>query len=77
MTAFYQWNYGDGQSGIMSGIKKGIISDERAARSSFDYSLANHPQARLLCNDLITKNIYFLRELATVVEDLYHRLCPK
>ena len=28
-------------------------------------------------NDLLTKTIYFLRETATVVEDLYHRLYLK
>ena len=31
MTTFKQWNYGDGQRGILPRIKKGIISYEKAA----------------------------------------------
>ena len=61
----------------MPRIKKGVISYEKAARSLFDYAFAHHPQARLLFNDLLTKTTDFLRELSTVVEDLYHRLCLK
>ena len=75
MKTFEQWNYGDGQRGILSSINKGIISHEKEARSSFDYAFAHHPQARLLYNDLFTKKIDFLRELATVVVDFYHRMC--
>ena len=77
MTTFGQWNYGDGQRGIMPSIKKNIISYEKVTRSSFDYSFAHHPQARLLCNDMLTKTMDLLGELATVVEDLYHGLCLK
>ena len=77
MTTSKQWNYGDVLSGILTIIKKGIIIYEKSARSSFDYAFEHHSQARLLCNDLLTKTIYFLRELVTVVEDLYHCLCLK
>ena len=77
MTTFEQWNYGDGQRGIFHRIKKGIISYEKSARSSIYYTFAHHPQARLLCNDLLTKTIDFLRKLAPVVEDLYHPMCLK
>ena len=77
MTTFEQWNYGDGQRGILPSIKKVIIGYEKEARLSFDYDFAHHPQARLLCNDLLTKTINLLRELAMVVEDLYHWLCLK
>ena len=63
MTTFKQWNYGDGQRVILPGIKKGIISYENLAHSSFDYAFAHHPQDRLLCNDILTKTIGFLREL--------------
>ena len=45
---FEQWNYGECQRGILPSIKKSIISYEKAARSSFNYSFAHHPQARLL-----------------------------
>ena len=75
MKSLEQWNYGDGQRGILTRIKKGIISYEKSARSSFNYAFAHHKQARLLCNDLLTKNIDFFRELAMVVEDFYLRLC--
>ena len=74
MKNFEQWNYGDGQRVILPSIKKGIISYEKAARSEFDYAFAHHPQARLMCNDLLTKTIDFLSEIPTVVEDLYHRI---
>ena len=77
MTIFEQWNYGDGRRGILPSIKKGIISYENSERSSFYYAFAHHLQARLMCNDLLTNTIGFLRELATVVEDVYHRLCVK
>ena len=77
MTTFEQWNYGDGQRVILPSIKKGIIRYEKAAQSSFDYAFAHHPQARLLCKNLITKTIYFLMGLALVVEYLYHWLCLK
>ena len=43
MTTFKQWNYGDGQRGILPRIKKGIIIYERVARSLFDYTFAHHP----------------------------------
>ena len=76
MTNEEKWNYGGEQRGIMPSIKKVIIRYERAAWSSFDYDFAHNPQARLLCNDLLTKK-NFLRELATVAEDLYHHLCLK
>ena len=33
MIAFDQWNYGDGQRGIMSSIKKIILSYKNAERS--------------------------------------------
>ena len=77
MTTLEQWNYGDGQRGIMPIIKKGIISYERASRLSFDYAFAHHAQIRLLCNNILTKTIYFFRELDMVVGDLYHNLCLK
>ena len=60
--------------GILLNIKKGIISYEKAAHSSLDYAFVHHAQARLLCNDMITKTNDFTRELATVVDDLYHRI---
>ena len=59
MTASEQWNYGDGQRGILSSIKKCIVGYERAACSSFDYDFTHHAQDRLLHNDLLTKNIIF------------------
>ena len=77
MITSEQWNYGDGQRGVLSSTKNGIISYENLATSSFDYAFAHHPQARILCNDPLTKTIDFLREVATVVEDFYHRLCLK
>ena len=77
MTTFEQWNYGDVQRGVLIYIKKDIISYEKVARLSFDYAFAHHKQARLLCNDLISKTIYFFWEISTVVEDLYHRLFLK
>ena len=77
MTTFKQWNYGDGQRVILPSINKGIISYEKSARSSFDYAFAHHPQDRLLCNNMPTKIIYLLSELATVVEDLCNWLCLK
>ena len=77
MTTIEQWNYGGSQRYILPNIKKGIIRYEKAARYSFDYASAHHAQARLLCNDLLTKTIDFFQELATVVEDLYHRICIK
>ena len=61
----------------MPSIKKGIISYEKAARSSCNNSFAHYPQDRLLCNYLLTKTIIFLKELATVVEDFYRWLCLK
>ena len=76
MTTFEQWNNGDGQRVILTSIKKGIIFHEKAALSSFYYAFTHHQQARLLCKDMLTKN-NLLREMATVVEDLYHRLCLK
>ena len=75
MTTFKQWNYGSVPRGILPSIKKGIISCEKTACLSFNYSFSHHAQARLMYNDMLTKNIYFFRELATVVEDLYHFLC--
>ena len=33
MTTFEKWNYADGQRGILTSIKKGIISYEKSARS--------------------------------------------
>ena len=77
MTTFKQWNYGDVQRGIMPTIKLGITSYKKAACSSFDYVFAHHAQARILCNNLLTKTIDFSWELATVVEDLYHPICLK
>ena len=77
MKTFEQWNYSDGQREILPSIKKGIISYENELQSSFDYAFGHHPQARLLCNDIITNFFYFLREMSTVVEDLYYRLCLK
>ena len=77
MTTFEHCNYGDGQRVILPSIKEVIIIYEKSARSSFDYAFANNPHARLLCNNLLTKIIDFLREMATVVEDLYHWLCLK
>ena len=77
MTTFEKWNSGDGQRGIMPSIKKGIIRYEKSARSSFNYDFSQHAKARLLCNYLLTKTIYFFREMAMVVEDLYHQLCLK
>ena len=59
----------------MSSIKKGITSYGNSARSSFDYSFVHHAQAKLLCNDLLTKTIDLFRELATAVEYLYHQIC--
>ena len=67
MTTLEQWNYGEGQRGILSSTKKGIISYEKAARSSFDYAFAHHAQARLLYNNLLIKTINLFWELATVV----------
>ena len=61
MTTFEECNYGDVQRGNLPRIKKGIINDVKASRSSFDYAFAYHPQARLLCNYLLTRNIDFLR----------------
>ena len=61
MKTFEQCNYGDGQRGILPSIKKGVISYEKAASSSFYYAFAHNLQARLLCNDLLTKN-KFLKE---------------
>ena len=77
MTTFEQWKYGYGQRGILTRIKKDIISYEKSTRLSFDYAFVHHSQAILLCNNMLTKIIYFLRELATVVEDLHHQLCLK
>ena len=77
MKNFEQWNYCDGQRVILPSIKKGIISYEKAARSAFDYAFAHHPQARLMCNNLLTKTIDFLSEMPTVVDDLYHRIFLK
>ena len=74
MTTFKQWNYGDDQREILPRIKKGIISYERSARSSFNYAFAHHSHDRLLCNNTLTKTIDLFRELATVVEDLYYRI---
>ena len=48
MTTSEQWNYGDGQRGIMPIINQGIITYEKAARLSFDYSFAHYAQAKLL-----------------------------
>ena len=42
MTTFERWNYGNGQRRIMPIIKKGIISYENSARSTFDYAFAHH-----------------------------------
>ena len=67
MTTFEQWKYGYGQRGILTRIKKDIISYEKSTRLSFDYAFVHHSQAILLCNNMLTKIIYFLRELATVV----------
>ena len=74
MTAFEHWNYGDGQRGILHIIKKVIIIYENAAHLSLYYAFAHHAQARLLCNDLLTETINYCQELATVVEDFYHRI---
>ena len=77
MTTFEQWNYGDGQRGVLPSTKKGVISYEKSARSSLNYAFVNHPHARLLCNYLLTKTIDLFREMATVAEYLHHRLCLK
>ena len=53
MITLEQWNYGDGQGGILPSIKKGIIIYEKAARSSFNYTFAHHAHARLLYNNLL------------------------
>ena len=58
-------------------INQGIITYEKAAGLSLDYSFAHYAQAKLLWKYMLTKKIDFLRELATVVEDFYHRLCMK
>ena len=75
MKTFEKWNYGDSQRVIIPSINKGIIRYEKAARSSFNYDFAHHPQAILMYNDLLTKAIEFLRGLAMVVEYLYHYIC--
>ena len=77
MTTSEQWNYGDGHREIITSIKEGIISYEQAACYSFDYAFANHSQAIILCNNLLTKTIDFFLELATVVDNLYHRIFLK
>ena len=77
MTTFEQWNYGDGQRRILPIIKKGIIIYEKAEQSSFDYGFVHHRQAGLLSNNMLTKQIGFLRELAMVGEDFYQWLCLK
>ena len=59
MTSFKQWNYGDVHRGNIPSTKKGVSSYEKASRSSFDYTLEHHAQARLLCNNLLTKTIDF------------------
>ena len=64
MTTFEQWKYGYGQRGILTRIKRDIISYEKAARLSFDYAFVHHSQAILLCNNMLTKIIYFLRGFA-------------
>ena len=61
----------------MPTIKKYMISYKKEDCSSFDYVFVHHSQARLMCNNLLTKTIDFFGELATVVEDLYHWLCLK
>ena len=65
------------RGGVLPNIKKDIISYEKSARSSFDYAFAHHAQASIICNDLISKTIDLFWELATVVEDLYHRMFLK
>ena len=77
MIAFEEWNYGGVQRGILPNIKKGIISYEKAACSSSDYSFARHAQARLLCKNMLTNTIDFFQELVRVVEYLYHHICLK
>ena len=59
MTTFEQWNYGDGQRGILRTIKKGIVVYEKPARYSFHYAFSHHKQAKLLFNNLLTKTIDF------------------
>ena len=77
MKTFGQWNCGDDQRGILTIIKNDIISYEKAACSSFDYAFSHHAQDRLLCNDMLTKTIDLFQEMATVVEDFYHRVFLK
>ena len=55
----------------MPNIKDGIITYKSGSSLN---AFAHHTKYRLLCKDLFTKTIYFFLELATVVEDLYHRL---
>ena len=49
MKFFEQWNCGDGKRGIMPSIKKGIISYEKAAHSSFNYAFPPIAQKSSLC----------------------------
>ena len=58
-------------------LKRESPAMKNSGRSSFDYAFAHHAQDKLLCDDLLPKTIDFFRELATVVEDLYHQICLK
>ena len=61
MKSIKQWNYGDGQRGILPTTKNGIISYKNEDHYSFDYACAYHSQTRLLRNNHLTKTIDFSR----------------